>query len=99
MLHLLGCPCSTTAAQPTEADPGFVIDPEKKAEWLHSFLNHLTPMPLPAVLTAAEVDKAADQLLQDIQKANETTFCKHQPFHPKASPWWNAVCTIAVQNL
>ena len=99
MLRLLGCPHNTAVAQPIETDPGFVIDPGKKAEWLQSFRIHSAPTLLPTVPTATEVEKAVEQLVQDIQKTNEDTFHKHRPLHPKASPWWNAACATAVQNL
>jgi len=99
MLRLLGCPHNTAVAQPIETDPGFVIDPGKKAEWLQSFRIHSAPTLLPTVPTATEVEKAVEQLVQDIQKTNEDTFRKRRPLHPKASPWWNAACATAVQNL
>jgi hypothetical protein len=37
--------------------------------------------------------------MADIHETNEEIFCKHCPPHPKASPWWNAACAIAAQNL
>ena len=76
MLWLLGCPHSNAATRPSEADPSFVIDPEKKAKWIHTFLNHSTPTPLPADPTAIDVEKAVEHLMCNIQTANEIIFCK-----------------------
>ena len=35
----------------------------------------------------------------DIQHANELSFRRRKPFHPKAAPWWNPACAIVTQNL
>jgi len=66
MLQLLGCPHSNAATRPSKADPSFVIDLEKKAEWIHTFLNDSTPTPLPADPTAIDVEKAAEHLVETV---------------------------------
>jgi hypothetical protein len=42
---------------------------------------------------------AAVGLITDIQHANEQTFHRRKPFHPKNAPWWNPAYAIAAKNL
>ena len=79
----------------------FVIDPEKHEVWVVSFCNLIKPPLLPPLPSVEEIEVAAEALVRliDIDETNEATFCKKQPLHPKAAPWWNAACTTVVQNL
>ena len=86
--------------QPTEgANPGYVVNPERKEEWIKHFKDAPPSLLLPSTPTAEEVEQAAAELYEHIQSANEKTFCRRCPFHPKAAPWWNEACARATQTL
>jgi Reverse transcriptase (RNA-dependent DNA polymerase) len=86
-------------ARAKETDLGYVIDPEKREEWIHAFKARPCPPPLQHTPTPEEVEEAAAALTEDIQCTTEEIFRKRRPAHPKASPWWNAACAVATQNL
>jgi len=86
--------------KPQEAtNPGFLIDPDQKKEWLRAFKACPPPSGLPFTPTTVELEQAATELLCDIQTANKQSLRKRRPFHPKVAPWWDAECAIATQNL
>jgi len=82
-----------------ETTLGFVLNPEKKEEWIKAFREQPLPILLLITPTPDETEQAAEHLVRDIQATNETIFRRRRPFHPKASPWWNAACATATQNL
>ena len=98
MLCITGHTYSTNT-RAKETDLGYVIDPEKGGEWTLSFKAKSRPLSLQRTPTAEEVEEAATSFTEDIQRTNEETFRKRRPAHPKASPWWNAACAVATQNL
>ena len=77
----------------------FVINPEKHKAWVASFCNLTKPPLLPPSPSAEEIEVAAEALVRLIDQTNKATFCKRQPLHPKAAPWWNTAYATAVQNL
>jgi hypothetical protein len=98
-LQIEGLP-QPTAGQPIENSLiGFVVDPELKDEWIKNFKSSPPPLMFPSIPTADEVEQVAAELFETIQTANENTFCRRQPFHPKAAPWWNESCTAATQQM
>jgi hypothetical protein len=99
MLHISGHTSEPSPRSNQEADFGFIVDLEKGEEWTKAFkarsqaaLFQLTP-------TEAEVEKEAEAFMTDIHRTNEEILRKCCPPHPKASPWWNAACAVAAQNL
>ena len=80
-------------------DLGYVINPEKGEEWKQAFKTRSRPNHFQLHPTPEEVEAAAEALTEDIQQANEETFHKRRPPHPKASPWWTAACAIATHTL
>ena len=99
MLHVTGCTQDKSPEQNQETDLGFVVDPEKGEIWSKVFKDRSRPFPFQNTPTKAEIEEEAESLMADIQKTNEEIFRKHRPPNPKASPWWNATCAIAAQNL
>jgi Endonuclease-reverse transcriptase len=98
-LQIEGLP-QPTADQPVENSPiGFVVDPELKDECIKNFKSSPPPLMFPSIPTTDEVEQAAVELFETIQTANENTFCRRQPFHPKAAPWWNESCAAATQQM
>jgi hypothetical protein len=82
-----------------ETDLGYVIDPERKKEWIQTFKSLPTPPPLAQTPTTDEVEKAATAISDAIQHASKRVFRKRRPLHRKAAPWWNAACALATQQL
>jgi len=78
---------------------GVLIDPDLKDSWIRTFKAQSMPTLLPPLPTTEEVEQAAVALMEDIQSTNQLIFRRRCPFHPKAAPWWNATCAMAVQNL
>lgn len=102
MLHITALPSDP---EPTDPDPsetlGYVLDPERSEDWsraLKARLRAYQPQPH-RTPTAEEVEKAVENLTEDIQRTNEEVFDKRRPPHSKAAPWWNAACAVATQNL
>jgi hypothetical protein len=89
------------AANPPREDsnPGYVVDPERKEEWIKHFKDAPPTLLLPSIPTVDEVEQAAAELFENIQEANEKTFRRRRPFHPKAAPWWNEKCAAATRTL
>ena len=83
----------------TEANQGFIINPDQKEDWLRLFKACMLPVVLPSTPTTEEVEQAVAGLLKDIQETNKLIFHRRKPYHPKAVPWWNAACALATQNL
>jgi hypothetical protein len=99
MLHVSGCTREPASQHNEDADLGFVVDPEKGEEWINAFKARSHAFPFHPTPTEAEVEEEAAAFTTDIHRTNEETFRKRRPFHPKASPWWNAACAVAAQNL
>jgi hypothetical protein len=98
-LQIDGC-TQQAANQPSKpANLGFVIDLEQKEEWIKNFEASPPPLLLPSIPTAKEVEQAVAELFENIQMANENTFHRRHPYHPKATPWWNKACANTVQKL
>ncbi len=87
------------ATQNIEGNLGYLIDPEKNEEWICTFKGRLFTCPFKPNPTKEEVEKVVKTLMTDIQLTNEAVFKKWKPLHRKASPWWNAACSIVTQNL
>jgi hypothetical protein len=83
----------------TETDLGYVLDPERKADWIRAFKALPPPAPLPPLPSTAEVEDAAAALTDAIQRTSEQTFRKRRPLHRKAAQWWNDACALATQRL
>ena len=98
LIHITG---HTQEAFPcvTEDNLGFLIDPEKEEDWTNAFKTRSSPCLLPLTPSVDEIEKAAASFTEDVQRTNEEILRKRRPLHRKASPWWNAACAIAVQNL
>ena len=99
MLHITSHTQSAANLDIREDNLGFLMDPDKKEEWIRAYkerdsLHVYSPTPTPD-----EVERAAAALTADIQQTSEEIFRKRCPAHPRASPWWNAACAIATQNL
>jgi hypothetical protein len=80
----------------TEADPGYILDPAKKDDWVNSLTalaTILLPMSNPP--TTQECDAEAEAITADYTHANEATFTKRRGGMPKGSPWWDAECDAA----
>jgi hypothetical protein len=92
-----------TREAPTEGDTmdnlGFLADPEKGEEWIHAFKRRSSRLLFQLHPSSAKVEDAAAIFTNDIQKTCKEVFRKRRPFHPKASPWWNAACDAVVQSL
>ena len=99
LLQVAGHTCDNRQQTVTEANQGFVINPDQKEDWLRSFKAHTLPVVLPSTPTTEEVEQAVVGLLTDIQETNELIFHRRKPYHSKAVPWWNAACALAAQNL
>ena len=82
-----------------EANLGFVIEPDRKEEWIRVFRTKLPVIPFQLTPSIQEIEEAAASLTRDISETNEEVFKRRRPFHPRASPWWNAACNTAVQAL
>jgi ribonuclease HI len=96
-LRISGRSQSVTTAPPDTSNAGFVVDPEMKEEWIKQFKDSPPHLILPIIPTAEEVEQAAAELFENIQTANENTFRRRQPTHPKAAPWWNNECAAATR--
>ena len=99
MLHVAGHSHKPTSLHNQIADLGFIVDLEKGEEWTNAFKLKSHAFPFQATPTEAEVKQEAMALTADIHSTNEEIFRKRRPYHPKASPWWNAACALAAQNL
>jgi hypothetical protein len=99
MLHVSGHTHEPSPGPQLESDRGFVIDPEKGAEWTNAFKARSHASPFQSSPTEAEVEEEAAAFTADIHETNEEVFRRRRPPHPKASPWWNAACALAAQNL
>jgi hypothetical protein len=82
---------------PDNSNAGYVVDPEMKEEWIKHYKSSPPHLVLPLTPTAEEVEQAVAELFDNIQEANEKTFCRRQPTHPKAAPWWNSDCAMATR--
>lgn len=82
-----------------ETELGLLTDLERKDEWIKAFQACIFPVFIPSFPTAEEVERAAVDLISDIQITNKKTFHRWKPSHPKAVPWWNLACALAIQNL
>jgi hypothetical protein len=98
-LHVKGHTREAPPEGDSEDNLGYVVDPEKSEEWIEAFKERSINLPFQLHPSSDEVEEAAASLTRDIQRTNEEIFQKRHPAHPKASPWWNAACDIAVQNL
>ena len=88
------------ATAPSDGDDlGYVVDPERREEWIHAFKAKSAPYLFNQPPTSEEVEEAADALTKDMQQTNEEVFARRRPPHPRASPWWTAACAIATQAL
>jgi len=79
MLHVTGHTAKKSENQNMEMDLGFLIDPEKSKEWIHTFkgkssLHLFQPNPI-----AEKVDDVAEALMADIQQTNEVIFRQCRP--------------------
>jgi hypothetical protein len=99
LLNVSGWPNEPAYANVAENNLGLVTDPEKRGDWLRNFKALPARHPLPHTPTPEDVETAAAELAADIQLTNEQTLRKRRPPHRRASPWWNADCITAVQNL
>jgi Endonuclease-reverse transcriptase len=99
MLHFTGCTREASAARNTEPNPGFLIDPEKREEWIPAFKARSAFPAFHHIPSIDEIEAEAAALTEDIHQTNTEVLRKRRPHHPKASPWWNATCAIATQNL
>jgi hypothetical protein len=66
---------------------------------MKAFKARIPAPPLQPASTINEIEDAAAALTNNIHQTNAETLKKRWPHHPKASPWWNATCVIAIQNL
>ena len=98
MLRVAGHMYEATAPNDGE-DLGYVVDPEKKEDWIRFFKANSTPYQFNQPPSPEEVEEAADTLTRDMQRTNEEVFSRRRPPHPRASPWWTAACAIATQTL
>ena len=99
---MLRVSCCTREPPPRHdhgADLGFIIDPDRGAEWTDTFKAKSHAYAFQPTPTEAEVEEEAAALTADIHSTNKEIFRKRRPPHPKASPWWNAACALAAQNL
>jgi Reverse transcriptase (RNA-dependent DNA polymerase)/Endonuclease-reverse transcriptase len=99
MLHVSGCTRELPPQHSQETDLGYVVDPEKGEEWTRSFKTRSRAYQFQLTPTEAEVEEEAAAFTADIHRTNMEIFRKRRPYHPKASPWWNAACALAAQNL
>jgi Endonuclease-reverse transcriptase len=98
-LRIAGLTQSAAHPPREEGSTGYVVDPERKEEWINHFKASPPPLLLPSIPTVEEVEQAAVELFENIQVANENTFRRRRPFHPKAAPWWNDKCAAATRTL
>jgi Reverse transcriptase (RNA-dependent DNA polymerase) len=82
-----------------ETDLGFIIDPKKGDKWTQSFKVRSKVPLFQANPTVEEIEDATETLMADINQTNEVIFKCRRPPHRRASPWWNAACSVATQNL
>ncbi len=99
MLHVSGHIQEPSSQQNQKTDLGFIVDLEKGEEWTKTFKERSHAFIFQATPTVAEVEDEAAAFTADINWTNEETFRRHRPPHTKASPWWNATCAVAAQNL
>jgi Reverse transcriptase (RNA-dependent DNA polymerase)/Endonuclease-reverse transcriptase len=99
LLSVSGRPNDHGHAHMPEDDLGLVTDPERRGDWIRAFKTLPAALPLPHTPTVEDVEMAATALTEAIQLTNEQVFRKRRPFHRRASPWWNAACALAVQEL
>ena len=99
MLHIMGQTCKESRNQNLETNLGFLIDPERSKEWICTFKLKSSAHCFQTNPTTEEIKEAAEAYMMDIHQTNEEIFKRRKPLHPKASPWWNAACSIATQNL
>ena len=99
MLHITGNTLQAQNNQAPENDLGFLIDPEKREDWIEAFKARSTSFPFSSPPTAAEVENAAESLMDNIHWTNQEIFRKRKPCHRKAAAWWNPACSIATQNM
>ena len=99
MLHITGHMREAANIGNREDNMGFLIDPEQREEWICAYNERVSLHAYSLTPTPAEVERAAALLTDDIQQTNGDIFRKRRPAHLKASPWWNAACAIATQNL
>jgi hypothetical protein len=99
MIHINGSVSTQTPATDALEPAGFLLDPERKPVWLQEFKAITTNPPLGNTPNVEEVEFAAASFTADIQSTNDSTFRKCRPSHHRASPWWNAACALAAQEL
>ena len=81
-----------------EANPGHIIDPAKKDEWVNSLAALATiPLPMSNPPTTQECNTEAEAITADYMRANEAAFTKRRGGVPKGSPWWDAECDAMAQ--
>ena len=81
-----------------EVNPGHIIDPAKKDDWVNSLTTLATiPLPMSNPPTAQECDAEAEAITADYMRANEAAFSKRRGGVPKGSPWWDAECDAVAQ--
>jgi hypothetical protein len=100
MIHISGQTREHTAAREANEDHlGFVVEPDKKDEWIRAFKARSSNPRYQLIPSPQEVEEASAALTEDINATNEEVFIQRHPFHPRSSPWWNASCDVAVRNL
>jgi hypothetical protein len=82
-----------------EAQLGYVVEPSKKEDWIRAFRARSSTTQFRLTPSPQEVEEAAAALTADICATNEEILKKRRPHHPRASPWWNEACDVAVRNL
>jgi hypothetical protein len=99
MLQINGRTGEESMNQNLETDLGFITDPERSEEWIRNFKERSSTFHFQTNPTIEEIEKETETLTKDIHQTNEEVFKRRKPPHPKASPWWNAACSVATQNL
>ena len=99
MLHVTGQTQEESQSHNLETNLGFIVDPERSEDWTRAFKVKSSAYHFQANPTKEEIEKEAETYMMNIHRTNEEVFKRHRPPHPKASPWWNAACSIATQNL
>ena len=98
LLQVLASLGPTCHPPPSDANLGFMINPDLKGDWIKTFKAYAPPLLIPFSPTTEEVEQAVAGLISDIQGTNKNIFCRRCPFHPEVAPWWDSACTIAAQK-
>ena len=86
MLHITGHTHSAANNPNREDNLSFLLDPEKREEWIWTYKEKATPHTFSLLPTPAEAEREAASLTGDIQQMSEEIFRKRCPAHPRASP-------------